>query len=165
MLDFYYHLSNTASQQSQCHRKNDGIASDGTLLTNTSTKTAAGGDSFSAENFTKDNNFLQESRQGICSVAAAKEEVINTSFESRHFLSLLLQPRSLVLVQEDMYKVHLHGIKEVMEDVVTDKVANLDFVLDVKLGDIMPRSTRVSLTIRFIPKVLKSKLIFGKRSN
>lgn len=87
----------------------------------------------------------------------------DTSLDSRHFLSLLLQPRSLVLVQDDMYKVYLHGIKEVTQDTLTDKVANLDLVPEVKEGDVLERSTRVSLTIRYVPKVLKAKLIFGKR--
>nr|KAG5691630.1 hypothetical protein BaRGS_023801 [Batillaria attramentaria] len=40
-----------------------------------------------------------------------------------------IMPRSLVLLQDDMYKVHLHGIKEVKQDVITDRVANLDLNL------------------------------------
>ncbi|XP_076463568.1 putative RNA/DNA demethylase ALKBH6 isoform X2 [Babylonia areolata] len=87
----------------------------------------------------------------------------DSSLDRRYFLSLLLQPRSLLLVQDDMYKVHLHGIKEVTHDSITDKVANLDLVPEVKVGDVMERKTRVSLTIRYVPKVLKSRLILGKR--
>ena len=86
-----------------------------------------------------------------------------TSLDSRHFVSLLLQPRSLVLVQDDMYKAHLHGIKEVTLDTLTEKIANLDAVSEVTVGDVLERETRVSLTIRYVPKVFKSKLILGKR--
>lgn len=89
--------------------------------------------------------------------------VSDTSFRSRYVLSLLIQPRSLVLVQDDMYKVLLHGIKEVNNDKITDKVANLNLSGGVKVGDVLERQTRVSLTIRYVPKVLKSKLILGKR--
>ena len=94
---------------------------------------------------------------------AESEEKEQTSLEKRHFLSLLLQPRSLVLVKDDMYKIHLHGIKDVSKDIITDKVANLDAIQGISVGDILDRKTRVSLTIRHVPKVIKSKLIFGKR--
>ncbi|KAL8590333.1 hypothetical protein ACOMHN_006449 [Nucella lapillus] len=87
----------------------------------------------------------------------------DSSMDKRHFLSLLLQPRSLLLVKEDMYKVHLHGIKEVVQDRITDHIANLDLVPEIKVGDVMERGTRVSLTIRHVTKVLKSRLILGKR--
>ena len=86
----------------------------------------------------------------------------STLFEDRHFLSLLLEPRSLVLIRDDMYKVHLHGIREKLCDVITDKVANVDLT-SAELGDEMKRETRVSLTIRNVPKVLKAKLFFNKK--
>ncbi|XP_064600188.1 alpha-ketoglutarate-dependent dioxygenase alkB homolog 6-like [Liolophura sinensis] len=86
----------------------------------------------------------------------------SASLAERHFLSLLLQPRSLVLVKDDMYKVHLHGISERVTDEVTDLIANLDSCKDAHTGDRLTRETRVSLTIRFVPKVLKTKFLFGK---
>ncbi|XP_041352859.1 alpha-ketoglutarate-dependent dioxygenase alkB homolog 6-like isoform X2 [Gigantopelta aegis] len=86
-----------------------------------------------------------------------------TSFEDRYFMSLLLQPRSLVLVQSDMYKLHLHGIAERTEDHITESVSNLDFCPGVNLGDVLKRGTRISLTIRYVPKVLKVKLMLGKK--
>ena len=76
--------------------------------------------------------------------------------------SLLLEPRSLVLVQDDMYNTYLHGIDEVTEDLLSDKVANLDMT-DSKIGDVLKRDTRVSLTIRVVPKVLRAKLLLGHR--
>ena len=76
--------------------------------------------------------------------------------------SLLLEPRSLVLVQDDMYDTYLHGIDEVTQDLLSDKVANLDMT-DSKIGDVLKRDTRVSLTIRVVPKVLRAKLLLGHR--
>ena len=61
-----------------------------------------------------------------------------------------------------MYDTFLHGIEEVTTDTVTDRVANLDRTA-AQPGDALPRDTRVSLTIRHVPKVLKARLLFGKR--
>ena len=88
--------------------------------------------------------------------------VENSSLKNRHFLSVLLEPRSLILVCNDMYKVHLHGIEERTEDDITEKVANLKSV-SVNLGDKLKRETRVSLTIRNVPKVLKASFLFNKK--
>ena len=85
-----------------------------------------------------------------------------SDFQSRFLCSLLLEPRSLVLVQDDMYNTYLHGIDEVTEDLLSDKVANLDMT-DSKIGDVLKRDTRVSLTIRVVPKVLRAKLLLGHR--
>ncbi|XP_038079388.1 alpha-ketoglutarate-dependent dioxygenase alkB homolog 6-like [Patiria miniata] len=74
--------------------------------------------------------------------------------------SLLLQPRSLLILKDDMYTSCLHGIAERTDDVVTEKVANLDRT-GRALGDGLERSCRISLTIRYVPKTLKMKL-FGK---
>ncbi|XP_005987841.1 alpha-ketoglutarate-dependent dioxygenase alkB homolog 6 [Latimeria chalumnae] len=82
--------------------------------------------------------------------------------ENRYFLSLLLAPRSLLILQDDMYVQYLHGIKPVREDVVTEKIVNLGSC-DVKPGDVLTRGTRVSLTIRHVPKVLKTTILLGRR--
>eukprot|EP00051_Salpingoeca_urceolata_P008734 m.108420 g.108420 ORF g.108420 m.108420 type:complete len:236 (-) comp15913_c2_seq2:139-846(-) len=72
------------------------------------------------------------------------------------FCSLLLEPRSLVVIQDDMYG-HLHGIAEVKTDILDDLVVNRDLCDMAKQDgrDELHRSTRVSLTIRHVPKVLK----------
>ena len=80
--------------------------------------------------------------------------------EDRHFMSLLLEPRSLLLISENLYTDFLHGIADRTVDNVTDKIANLNFC-ESKLGDSLCRSTRVSLTIRHVPKTLKVKLKLG----
>lgn len=85
----------------------------------------------------------------------------HSSFEDRYFLSILLEPRSLILVCDDMYKIHLHGIAERTTDVVTNKIANISATTATE-GDVLERKTRVSLTIRYVPKILKTKFLFGK---
>ncbi|XP_060086523.1 alpha-ketoglutarate-dependent dioxygenase alkB homolog 6-like, partial [Heteronotia binoei] len=82
--------------------------------------------------------------------------------KERHFLSLLLKPRSLLVLREDMYLHYLHGIRFVIEDTVMEKVANLD-ACGSELGDMLCRGTRVSLTIRHVPKVLKTSIVLGRR--
>ncbi len=90
-------------------------------------------------------------------------DVSNTSLRKRHFASLLLEPRSLIVVQDDMYSNYLHGIEERDCDTITGNVANLDQCHGVDIGDVLQRMTRVSVTIRNVPKVLKTKLFLGKK--
>uniref|UniRef100_A0ABM5ERK5 Alpha-ketoglutarate-dependent dioxygenase alkB homolog 6 isoform X2 n=1 Tax=Pogona vitticeps TaxID=103695 RepID=A0ABM5ERK5_9SAUR len=82
--------------------------------------------------------------------------------EQRHFLSLLLKPRSLLVLQEDMYSRYLHGIRLVSEDMITEKVANAS-MCGCALGATLDRRTRVSLTLRHVPKVLKTSIILGRK--
>ncbi|XP_027687001.1 alpha-ketoglutarate-dependent dioxygenase alkB homolog 6 isoform X2 [Chelonia mydas] len=81
--------------------------------------------------------------------------------EQRHFLSLLLEPRSLLVLREDMYVRYLHGIRPAASDAVTEKVANVA-ACGAVLGDELRRGTRVSLTIRHVPKVLKTAIFLGR---
>ena len=70
-----------------------------------------------------------------------------------------------MLIQEGLYKRCLHGIKEVMHDDITTFVANVAETLS-DIGDRLERGTRVSLTIRNVPKTIDSNklnLVFGKR--
>ncbi|XP_030638471.1 putative RNA/DNA demethylase ALKBH6 [Chanos chanos] len=82
--------------------------------------------------------------------------------ESRYVLSLLLQQRSLLILQGDMYERYLHGIREVITDTLTDSVANLSCA-GGHAGDVLPRGTRVSLTIRHVPKVIRAPLMLGRK--
>ena len=78
---------------------------------------------------------------------------------------MLLERRSLVLVQQQMYTSYLHGIREVTCDHINDTIANVDMT-DYNMGDTLERGTRVSLTIRNVPKVISAdrlSSIFGKR--
>jgi alkylated DNA repair protein alkB family protein 6 len=73
--------------------------------------------------------------------------------------SLLLEPRSLLILKEDMYKVYLHGIKETLKDEINlDIIRNQACIGDTKYRNsntVVERSTRLSLTIRYVSKVAK----------
>ncbi|XP_078287263.1 putative RNA/DNA demethylase ALKBH6 [Rhinoraja longicauda] len=77
--------------------------------------------------------------------------------ENRFVLSLLLEPHSLLVLKDDMYLHYLHGIKPTTCDIITEKVANLKSCKS-NLGANLARGTRVSLTIRYVPKVLKTSI-------
>lgn len=76
--------------------------------------------------------------------------------------TLLLKPRSLLILKDSVYTSYLHGIAECVEDTVDDKVANLSST-ENKVGEVLTRGVRISLTIRFVPKTLKMKFMFGNR--
>lgn len=58
-----------------------------------------------------------------------------------------------------MYTHYLHGIAEKREDVITDKIINLSYCQSgLTLGDTVERTTRISLTIRYVPKTIKMKI-------
>lgn len=82
--------------------------------------------------------------------------------ENRFVLSLLLEPRSLLVLKDEMYLHYLHGIRPTSQDTITEKVANLNSC-NSKLGANLTRTTRISLTIRHVSKVLKTTILLGKR--
>ena len=79
-------------------------------------------------------------------------------------LSILLEPNSLLVLKDDMYNKYLHGIAETTKDIISEHICNLE-ELGVKrtVGTTLQRSTRISLTIRNVPKTFKLKLNIGKR--
>lgn len=82
--------------------------------------------------------------------------------EDRYLFSLLVKPRSLLILQDEMYQRLLHGIRPRTQDALTEKVVNLAAAGGLP-GETLIRGTRVSLTIRHVPKVMKTKLILGRR--
>ncbi|XP_026885301.1 alpha-ketoglutarate-dependent dioxygenase alkB homolog 6 [Electrophorus electricus] len=82
--------------------------------------------------------------------------------ESRYMLSLLLQRQSLLIVQGEMYEHYLHGIRGVAMDTLTEHVANLSLA-GGHVGEVVPRTTRVSLTIRHVPKICHTNLLLGRK--
>ncbi|EEC02011.1 calcium-dependent cysteine protease, putative [Ixodes scapularis] len=74
--------------------------------------------------------------------------------------SLLLQPRSLLVTRGAMYTDHLHGIEARTKDAIDDGVVNLS-ACGVVRGAILERGTRVSLTIRVVPKVIRANILRG----
>ncbi|GAB1601435.1 alpha-ketoglutarate-dependent dioxygenase alkB homolog 6-like [Argonauta hians] len=93
------------------------------------------------------------------STDAGSNEESTTSQEDRHLLSILLEPRSLILVKDSIYLNYLHGIAERDEDIVTDKISNLDRCSGVNIGDVVKRTCRLSLTIRHVPKTIKANFL------
>jgi len=70
--------------------------------------------------------------------------------------SLLLERRSLVVLQDDMYTKYLHGIAEVHCDTVSGAEANLELCGgQYTTGAELQRTTRVSLTVRHVPHTSK----------
>ncbi|XP_016084610.1 alpha-ketoglutarate-dependent dioxygenase alkB homolog 6 isoform X2 [Sinocyclocheilus grahami] len=94
-------------------------------------------------------------------VCQTQSEIPQTE-ERRYMLSLFVQRRSLLILQDDMYKLYLHGIQGVCEDILSEHVVNLSST-GAQVGDMLPRSTRVSLTIRNVPKVIRANLLLGKK--
>ena len=84
-----------------------------------------------------------------------------SSLEDRYFTSVLLEPRSLFLLTGDLYHNYLHGIAERTNDVISERVANLESCKSA-IADTLERATRISLTIRNVPKILKFKLNLGR---
>lgn len=82
--------------------------------------------------------------------------------ENRYLFSLLVKPRSLLLLQDEMYQCLLHGIQARGQDTLTDKVVNLS-AAGAGPGETLIRDTRVSLTIRHVPKVMRTKLVLGRK--
>ncbi|XP_030075354.1 putative RNA/DNA demethylase ALKBH6 [Microcaecilia unicolor] len=93
----------------------------------------------------------------------ADEQVTTCQMEQdRHFLSLLVEPRSLLVLSGDMYSCYLHGIRPATSDFIKENVANIASC-DSHYGDTLARGTRVSLTIRYVPKVLRTTIALGRR--
>ncbi|XP_018432407.1 PREDICTED: alpha-ketoglutarate-dependent dioxygenase alkB homolog 6 [Nanorana parkeri] len=90
-----------------------------------------------------------------------EEDQVPKTEEQRYALSLLLEPRSLLVLREDLYKNYLHGIHPRTQDTLSHRVANLEKCM-AQAEETLARGTRVSLTIRYVPKVLKAAIFLGK---
>lgn len=71
---------------------------------------------------------------------------------------LLVEPRSLLILKDDLYHRYMHSISEIEEDDLCDPLIKNFPARDEKIQ----RGTRFSLTIRNVPKTSKLKLKFGK---
>jgi len=95
-------------------------------------------------------------------------------------LSLLLEPRSLVITTREQYTARAHGIDAVVEDYLrTSELANAamlssgescDAVLQTEDGDgndggvvVLQRKTRYSLTCRDVARVMNVGMGIGTR--
>jgi alkylated DNA repair protein alkB family protein 6 len=70
-------------------------------------------------------------------------------------ISLILEPRSLLVIKDLLYTDFMHGIEFRHQDVITDKVVN-NHAQKYQIGQIVERKLRYSLTIRHVEKVLKN---------
>lgn len=94
----------------------------------------------------------------VCSLEAEGPQ----TEESRFLFSLLVRPRSLLILQDDMYQRLLHGIQPREQDTLSEHVVNLA-AAGGAAGETLTRGTRVSLTIRHVPRVVKTKLLLGRK--
>jgi alkylated DNA repair protein alkB family protein 6 len=77
--------------------------------------------------------------------------------------SLLLESRSLVVLQDDMYTEYLHTIAEVHCDTVSGAEENLDVCGgQYATGAELQRTTRISLTVRHVPHTTKVCIKLGR---
>ena len=79
------------------------------------------------------------------------------SLEQRLKFKLFVPQRSLILIQAQMFSHFLHGIEEIEEDNLTDDKLVVPKGQEMCNGQ---RKTRVSLTIRHVPKTRKIKIKF-----
>uniref|UniRef100_A0A8D8XDX0 Alpha-ketoglutarate-dependent dioxygenase alkB homolog 6 n=1 Tax=Cacopsylla melanoneura TaxID=428564 RepID=A0A8D8XDX0_9HEMI len=66
--------------------------------------------------------------------------------------SIFVDVRSLVILQDDMYKKYVHGIVPKTEDTLSSDILN---ICSSSPNQVLNRSTRVSLTIRHVPRTTK----------
>ncbi|XP_073879371.1 alpha-ketoglutarate-dependent dioxygenase alkB homolog 6 isoform X6 [Macaca fascicularis] len=78
--------------------------------------------------------------------------------------SLLLEPRSLLVLRGPAYTRLLHGIAAAREDALdaASLPPNAAACPSARPGACLVRGTRVSLTIRRVPRVLRAGLLLGK---
>lgn len=86
------------------------------------------------------------------------------SMRLKQVFSFLLEPRSLLVLQDKLFDNYLHGIEEIEEDCLSDSIVNLDMCSnDYCRNKIVSRRTRISLTIRHVPKTSTFKLNIGNK--
>ncbi|XP_029546577.1 alpha-ketoglutarate-dependent dioxygenase alkB homolog 6 [Salmo trutta] len=95
-------------------------------------------------------------------ISAQELDEVPQTEESRYLLSLLVRPRSLLILQDDMYQRLLHGIQGTHHDSLTERVANL-LAAGVQPGSTLTRGTRVSLTVRHVPIVMRANLLLSRK--
>lgn len=85
------------------------------------------------------------------------------AWKDRLAYSLLLEPRSLLILKDEVYEHFLHGIENISQDTLSQKILNLENCDGKVSGQVLERSTRVSLTIRYVPKTTKPMIRLGRR--
>ncbi|CAL8070188.1 unnamed protein product [Calicophoron daubneyi] len=105
---------------------------------------------------------------------SSKESSGDSSFKNRYLGSVLLQPRSLNVVADQLYTYYMHGIEPRGVDYIGDaevsslkdgeQYAVIKNWKNCELGSVnsadYTRSTRISVTIRYVPNVSKLDMSF-----
>lgn len=75
--------------------------------------------------------------------------------------SLLLEPKSLLILRDELYTDYLHSIEDITEDIVDSSIRNLHLCQEKYItGQRLKRSVRLSFTIRHVPRCSNFKLRF-----
>lgn len=85
-------------------------------------------------------------------------EILENTAKREKICDIFLERRSLVVLQDDVYSKYLHSISEKEEDIIVDSCINTKKCQQLSVGAVIKRDTRISLTIRYVPKVCKIKL-------
>jgi len=85
-----------------------------------------------------------------------EEDGVALPWNQREVAAVLVRRRSLVVLKDQCYSSLLHGIQEVKEDQMDESIFNL--AEEEKERGVMARDTRISLTIRHVPKTSKLKI-------
>lgn len=114
--------------------------------------------------------------EGVSSAKGGKGKRIDMT----PVMSVLLEPRSLVITTRELYTTHLHGINDVQIDIfpapgddsefpTSTEIANVELISDsamktvVQGGGSLGRQTRYSLTCRDIERVAGRGMGLGRR--
>lgn len=113
-----------------------------------------------------DNNATTNSPKRLLQSKTSSTETIPdvTTHRKVDAFKLMVERRSLLILQDDVYDLYMHSIAERDSDLITDDILNLQQCCDERsLGTCVQRDKRVSLTIRHVPKTSKLKLHLGRR--
>lgn len=129
-------------------------------------------DSHDADNnANNDANEVNEADKNCINTSCTTDTIIlanddgNTIDQRRKLVcQLLIEPRSLLILKDDMYKTYLHSIANETHDIITPDLANIEQCCDDlknRVGGTIKRNRRISLTIRHVPKTSKIHLRLG----
>lgn len=94
----------------------------------------------------------------------ANDDDITSDKQRKLVCQLVIEPRSLLILTDDMYKKYLHSIANETHDLIAPDLANLEQCCDElknRVGRTIERNRRISLTIRHVPKTSKIHLRLG----
>lgn len=97
----------------------------------------------------------------IATISCGSHTILEFKENNEHrkpICDILLERCSLVVVKDDLYSEFLHSISEREEDYIGDCVNLNHCGQKYEKSAVLKRLTRVSLTVRHVPKVLKIKM-------